>query len=160
MAETHKELKISRAEAIIRYKFNNKDHIWEALQPRGSGINRIGTRITTAGNREVAIVGDAIMATVLSGQWLEANHPSGQSKCLILPTMTCVRPSAVSLQTLTCVQPSTMVPGAGDNPIQCEPCPCRFRPQDRPGTQLREPDAHSQREGGRCGRGHLWSCLS
>ena len=80
MAETHEELKISRAEAIINYQFKNKNYIWEALQPRGSDVNRVGDRIMTAGNREVAIVGDAIMATVLSGQWLEANHPSGQSR--------------------------------------------------------------------------------
>lgn len=60
---------ISQAQNIIVYRFQNPNLLWEAVQVAGSGVYRIGDRDIMRGNENLAIYGDAVMASVLCKQW-------------------------------------------------------------------------------------------
>lgn len=75
------KLKLERAEVIIGYHPRKpaEFYLWEALQVAGSGQNLIGGRRVYDGNKRLAIVGDAAMASAIAGPWYEQDDTLGLS---------------------------------------------------------------------------------
>ncbi|THX87720.1 hypothetical protein D6D05_02025 [Aureobasidium pullulans] len=73
------KLKLERAEVIIGYHPRKpaEFYLWEALQVAGSGQNLIGGRRVYDGNKRLAIVGDAAMASAIAGPWYEQDDTLG-----------------------------------------------------------------------------------
>ncbi|KAI0100400.1 ribonuclease III domain-containing protein [Nemania sp. FL0031] len=57
--------KISTAQKIINYEFQNEDLLWEALQTPGSGVTMLNGRMLVQGNKNLASVGDAVITLVI-----------------------------------------------------------------------------------------------
>ena len=68
---------VSRTESIIGYIFSDKDICWEALQVSGSGVMTSGRRFFQKGNQRLAVLGDAVLSSVLAKKWFEAGTPKG-----------------------------------------------------------------------------------
>ena len=66
------------AENVIGYTFNDRDIFWEALQAAGSGVTRIGGRPILAGNKRLAMLGDAIAQVVLLEEWYASVETQGK----------------------------------------------------------------------------------
>ncbi|CAC9888352.1 unnamed protein product [Aureobasidium pullulans] len=87
------KLKLERAEVIIGYypRKPAEFYLWEALQVAGSGQNLIGGRRVYDGNKRLAIVGDAAMASAIAGPWYEQDdtlgsvaHETGLVGCMVV----------------------------------------------------------------------------
>lgn len=76
--DDHRLTKIARVEIILGYTFNDKYIIWEALQVRGSGVTRSGSRAITDGSKRLAIVGDRLLALHMAEDW----YASGDTKSM------------------------------------------------------------------------------
>ena len=70
--------KLQYAQEEIEYHFKDPLLLWEALQVVGSGVLRIGDRQIRDGNKNLAVLGDSVMATVLCTDWTVANTSKGE----------------------------------------------------------------------------------
>lgn len=83
MSISQYQLKLERAEAIIRYRPQKPQdyYLWEALQVAGSGHTRIAGRSAYDGNKRLAIVGDTAMALALARPWYKKDETLGLTYC-------------------------------------------------------------------------------
>jgi ribonuclease-3 len=59
------ERHIQGLEFVIKYTFNDKSILWEALQAPGSGVRYAGAREIPDGNKRLALVGDAVLKFIM-----------------------------------------------------------------------------------------------
>ncbi len=71
--------KIQRAEAVLKYQFEDQHILWEALQVPGSGVLRSGPRLFYNGNLRLAVLGDAVADMVLCQVWYERGESKGKT---------------------------------------------------------------------------------
>lgn len=75
--------KISMAESILDYTFENKDLLWEALQAPGSNVVRLNGHLLSQGNKGLASLGDAVATLVIKLDCYTTNRSVGRY-CLAL----------------------------------------------------------------------------
>ncbi|RYP44948.1 hypothetical protein DL769_011489 [Monosporascus sp. CRB-8-3] len=61
-----KATKLEAAQQAIGYRFNDPNLLWEALQASGSGVVSIDSRTVVEGNKQLALVGDKVLALHLA----------------------------------------------------------------------------------------------
>ncbi|RYP18044.1 hypothetical protein DL765_004160 [Monosporascus sp. GIB2] len=61
-----KATKLEAAQQAIGYRFNDPNLLWEALQASGSGVYYIDGRTVAEGNKQLALVGDKVLALHLA----------------------------------------------------------------------------------------------
>lgn len=66
---SQRDVKVAKAEDIIHYVFGNAELLWEALQAAGS--NTMHTY--PEGNKRLAMIGDAVLKTVILEDMRRAN---------------------------------------------------------------------------------------
>jgi hypothetical protein len=80
-----REQRLTGVENQINYKFNDQNCLWEALQAPGSGVLSVGTRrLTSEGNKRLALKGDAAIRYALVGRWYATGRPRGNFRILFL----------------------------------------------------------------------------
>lgn len=70
--------KVLQCEQKIGYQFTDQNLCWEALQHAGNGVSQAGTRFILNGNKRLAILGDMVLATVLSKEWYNSGDSQGE----------------------------------------------------------------------------------
>jgi hypothetical protein len=68
------------AATVLGYTFRDEDLLEEALESVGSGVLVVGAsrRVCEAGNRELGVVGEAVMGLVLRDQCYLFRIPQGE----------------------------------------------------------------------------------
>ncbi|KAI1356878.1 ribonuclease III domain-containing protein [Xylaria sp. FL0043] len=61
----NRTIKISVAQQILNYEFQNEDLLWEALQAPGSNVTMLSGRVLTQGNKCLAALGDAVATLIV-----------------------------------------------------------------------------------------------
>ena len=69
MAAARQSSLLNDAQGIIGYTFNNHTILWEALQAPGAPVFASEGRDFTNGNKRLALLGDALLRTVLLEGW-------------------------------------------------------------------------------------------
>ena len=81
MALSEKSIRIHAVETLVRYRFHNPALLWEALQGPSIMIDIAGERVPPDGNKQLAIVGDAVMQLVLAETWYPGKTNKGKVYC-------------------------------------------------------------------------------
>lgn len=76
MANTHTTQTVHAVEALIQREFANKSFLLEALAAPGSRILAISDRMLIEGNKPLAMIGDAILKTLL----IKKRHEAGDQR--------------------------------------------------------------------------------
>lgn len=80
-----REQRLTGVENQINYKFNDQNYLWEALQAPGSGVSSAGTRrLTSEGNKRLALKGDAAIKYALVERWYVTGCPRGEFSIFFL----------------------------------------------------------------------------
>ena len=69
MAEIYRATKLNAAQAIVGYNFVDPSILWESLQAPGAPPIATNGRNFSNGNKRLALLGDAVLKTVLLGHW-------------------------------------------------------------------------------------------
>ncbi|KAI8954264.1 ribonuclease III domain-containing protein [Xylaria longipes] len=72
--------KLSLAQQILDYEFQNEDLLWEALQAPGSNVATLNGRELTQGNKGLAHVGDAVIMLVIKLDGYTTNRSIGEAQ--------------------------------------------------------------------------------
>jgi hypothetical protein len=91
--------KIAHVQDIIDYQFKDPALLWEALQSAGSNVTTIsGTPCHRPnGNRELAMVGDAVLRQVIVCDLYQRRVPRGRTLPLLSLTVDSCRRSLVEV---------------------------------------------------------------
>ncbi|KAI1162225.1 hypothetical protein F5B18DRAFT_625118 [Nemania serpens] len=74
-----KATRISKAQQIVNYEFNNEDLLWEALQAPRSDVPMLNERALTQGNKRLASLGDAVATMIIKHECYTKNHSTGDT---------------------------------------------------------------------------------
>ncbi|KAI0555164.1 ribonuclease III domain-containing protein [Xylaria curta] len=71
--------KIHTAQQILKYKFQDEDLLWEALQTPTSNVAVLNGRKLTQGNKGLAGVGDAVITLVIKREYYSMDRNIGET---------------------------------------------------------------------------------
>lgn len=67
-------------EGLLEYAFQDRSYLLEALHAPGSGLDRVGNRAIPDGNRRLAMLGDAVIKSVILDGWYSTQEERGRSR--------------------------------------------------------------------------------
>ncbi|KAI1433634.1 ribonuclease III domain-containing protein [Xylaria sp. CBS 124048] len=73
--------KLQTAETVIKYEFENKELLWEALQAAGSDMHELSGH--SQGNKRLASLGDSLIALVVKRDGYLKKYTTGQTATLV-----------------------------------------------------------------------------
>ncbi|KAL8692510.1 MAG: hypothetical protein Q9218_002485 [Villophora microphyllina] len=86
MTNPDKAMKISGAQALLGYIFNDPAPLWEALQAAGPQATTLDGKALPKGNMRLALLGDAVLKTALLEGWYRTPGSTEDGHNVVLVT--------------------------------------------------------------------------